>query len=77
MSISDTIGAAAAANPVVGLAVAQQSISSAILSSLQSGSAEDDGTSALLAAISGQAQQTNQLLSSVLPNLGQNVNTTA
>ena len=74
MSISDTIGAAAASNPVVGVAVARQSIGSAILSGLQSG---DTSTAPLLAAISGQAQEANQLLTSLMPHLGQNVNTTA
>ena len=73
MSISDTIGAVAAANPVVGVAVAQQSIGSAILSGLSSG---DTGTASLLGAISGQAQEVNTLLSSLTPHLGQNVNTT-
>ena len=74
MSISETIGAVAAANPVVGVAVSRQSVSSAILSGLQSGDTE---TASLLAAVTGQAQETNQLLSTLMPHLGQNVNTTA
>jgi hypothetical protein len=78
MSISDTISSVAATNPVVGVAVARQSIGSAILSGLTSGDAgTDTGTSALLDAINGQAQTANQLLTTLQPNLGQNVNTTA
>lgn len=75
MSISSTIGAVAASNPVVGAAVAQQSVGSAILAGLQS--SQDPGASALLGAVFGQAQETQQLLASLQPHLGQNVNTTA
>lgn len=74
MSISDTISQEAASNPAVGLAVARASTESAILASLQSG---DSSVGSLLGAISNQAAETNQLLSSLTPNLGQNVNTTA
>ena len=72
MSISDTISSVAAANPVAGLAVARQSINSAILSGLTSG---DTGTVSLLGAVSNQAEEANQLLASLQPHLGQNVNT--
>ena len=74
MSISSTIGAVAAANPVVGVAVARQGVGSAILAGLQSG---DTGTAALLDAVSSQAFEANQLLSGLQPHLGQNVSTTA
>ena len=72
MSITDTIGSVAAANPVVGVAVAKQSIGSAILSGLTGG---DTGTASLLGALTNQAQEANQLLTSLQPHLGQNVNT--
>ncbi len=74
MSISETIGSVAASNPVVAVAVARQSVGSAILAGLQSG---DTGTAPLLGAIGGQAQEVTQLLASLQPNLGQNINTTA
>jgi len=74
MSITDTISRVAATNPVVGVAVANQSADSAILAGLQTG---DTATSALLGAISGQMLEANQLLVSLTPNLGQNVNTHA
>jgi len=73
-SISDTISRVAATNPVVGVAVAQQNADSAILAGLQTG---DTATSALLGALSSQALEANQLLASLTPNLGQNVNTAA
>jgi len=74
MSITDTISQVAATNPVVGVAVARQSADSAILAGLKTG---DTATSALLGAVSGQAVEANQLLASLTPNLGQNVNTRA
>ena len=74
MSISDTVSSVAASNPVVGVAVAKQSIGSAILSGLTSG---DTDTAPLLAAVSSQAEQVNTLLASLQPHLGQNVSTTA
>ncbi len=74
MSISDTVSRVAATNPVVGVAVATQSAGNAILAGLQTG---DTGTGALLAAVGGQALETNQLLASLTPNLGRYVNTTA
>lgn len=74
MSITDTISKVAATNPVVGVALARQSVDSAVLVGLQTG---DTATSALLGAVSGQALEANQLLASLTPNLGQNVNTTA
>jgi len=74
MSITDTISRVAATNPVVGVAVVQQNADSAILAGLQTG---DTATSALLGALSGQALEANQLLASLTPNLGQNVNTAA
>jgi hypothetical protein len=73
MSISSTISSVAATNPVVGVAVARQSIGSAILSGLTSG---DTAAAPLLAAVSSQAQEVNTLMASLQPNLGQNVNTT-
>ena len=75
MSISDTISSVAASNPIV--AVARQSIGSAILAGLQSSQNTDPSASALLGSVFGQAQETQQLLASIQPNLGQNVNTTA
>jgi hypothetical protein len=77
MSISDTIGAVAASNPVVGVAVAQQSVAGAILAGLQSGQSDDQSASSLLGAVFGQAQEARQLLASVQPNLGRNIDTTA
>ena len=74
MSITDTISKVAATNPVVGVVLARQSVNSAVLAGLQTG---DTATSALLGAVSGQALEANQLLASLTPNLGQNVNTTA
>jgi len=74
MSITDTISKVAATNPVVGVVLARQSVDSAVLAGLQTG---DTATSALLGAVSGQALEANQLLASLTPNLGQNVNTTA
>jgi hypothetical protein len=71
MSITDTVSSVAAANPVVGVAVARQSIGSAILSGLQSG---DTSTAPLLQAVSSQAQEVNTLMTSLQPHLGQNVN---
>lgn len=76
MSISSTIGAVAASNPAVGIAVAQQSVGSAILAGLQSGQNSDPSAS-LLGTVFGQAQEVTQLLASLQPHLGQNVNTTA
>ncbi len=77
MSISETIGSVAASNPGVGMAVAQQSVGSAILAGLQASQNTDPSASALLGAVFGQAQETQQLLASIQPHLGQNVNTTA
>ncbi len=74
MSITDTISKVAATDPVVGVAVAQQSTDSALLAGLQNG---DPATSALLGAVSTQALETNQLLASLTPGVGQNVNTYA
>ncbi len=74
MSISDTISSVAAANPVVGLAVSTQQTDSAILAGMQTG---DTATSALLGALSGQALEANQMLASLTPGVGQNVNTVA
>ena len=74
MSISDTIGRIAAINPVVGAAVARQSTNSTLLAGLQTGDIE---TTALLGVVNGQALETNQLLASLTPHLGQNVNTAA
>ncbi len=74
MSLTDTISRVAATNPVVGVAVATQSADSAILAGLQTG---DTATSALLGAVNGQALEANQLLASLTPHLGQNVNTLA
>ena len=74
MSITDTISQVAATNPVVGVAVARQNADSAILEGWQTG---DTASSALLGAVSGQALEANQLLASLTPNLGQNVNTSA
>ena len=74
LSISDTISSVAATNPVVGVAVATQAADNAILTALQTG---DSGMSALLGAVTGQALEANQLLASLTPHLGQNVNTTA
>ena len=74
MSISDTIGRIAATSPVVGAAVARQSTDSALLAGLQTGDTE---TTALLNAVNGRALEANQLLASLTPNLGQNVNTVA
>ncbi len=77
MSISDTIGPVAASNPVVGVAIARQSVGSAILAGLQSSQSGDTSASALLGALGGQAQEVSKLLASIQPHLGQNVNTTA
>jgi len=74
MTISDTISQVAAANPIVGVAVANQSMNSAILAGLQTG---DTQTAALLGAASGQALEASQLLASLTPHLGQNLDTTA
>ncbi len=74
MSLTDTISRVAATNPVVGVAVATQSADVAILAGLQTG---DTATSALLGAVNGQALEANQLLASLTPHLGQNVNTLA
>lgn len=76
MSISDTIGSVAALNPVVGAAVAQQNVGSAILAGLQSGQNSDPSAS-LLGTLGGRAQEVSKLLASIQPHLGQNVNTTA
>ena len=76
MSISDTIGSVAASSPVVGVAVAQQSVAGAILAGLQSGQSDDQSASALLGAVFGQAQEAQKLLASVQPNLGRNIDTT-
>ena len=75
MSISSTIGAVAASNPVVGVAVAQQSVGSAILAGLDG--QNSDPSASLLGAVFGQAQEVTQLLAGLQPQLGQNVNTTA
>ena len=72
MSLTDTISSVAATNPVAGVAVAKQSIGSAILSGLTSG---DTGTASLLGAVSAQSEEATQLLASLQPHLGQNVNT--
>lgn len=77
MSITATIGSVAASNPVVGVAVAQQSVGSAILAGLQASQDTDPSASSLLGALGGQAQEVSKLLASIQPSLGQNVNTTA
>lgn len=77
MSISDTIGSVAASSPVVGVAVARQSVAGAILAGLQSGQSDDPSAASLLGSVFGQAQETQQLLASLQPHLGQNVNTAA
>jgi hypothetical protein len=74
MSIAATIGQVAATNPLVGIAVAQQSTKSALLAGIETG---DTQTVALLGAVSGQALEANQLLASLTPKLVQNVNTVA
>ena len=74
MSINDTIGKVAATNPVVGVAVANQSTDSALLAGIQTG---DTQVGALLGAVNGTSLEANQLLASLTPNLGQNVNTVA
>ena len=74
MSITDTIGQVAATNPVVGVAVATQNTKSAILAGLQTG---DTSAASLLGAITGRALEAGQLLASLTPHLGQNVNTVA
>lgn len=74
MSISDTISKVAATNPIVGVAVANQSTDSALLAGIQTG---DTSLGGLLGAVNGQAAESDQLLASLTPNLGQNVNTTA
>lgn len=62
MSISDTISQTAATNPVVGVAVANQSIESALLSGMQTG---DTTTASLLGALDSQSMEANTLLSSL------------
>ncbi len=74
MSITETISRVAAINPVVGMAAAGQSTDSALLAGMQTG---DTQIGALLGAINGPALEANQLLASLTPNLGQNVNTVA
>lgn len=76
MSIPSTIGAVAASNLVAGVAVARQSIGSAILAGLQSGQNSDPSAS-LLGAVFGHAQEVTQLLASLQPHVGQNVNAAA
>lgn len=73
MSITDTISSVAAANPATGVAVAQQSVSAAILASASGGG--DSGAASLLGALGSRAQEVQTLLSSLQPNLGQNINT--
>ena len=73
MSITDTISAVAAANPVVGVAVAQQSVSAAILAGASG--RDDSGAASLLGAVGSRAEEVQTLLSSLQPYLGQNVNT--
>jgi hypothetical protein len=74
MSIAATIGQVAATNPLVGIAVAQQSTKSALLAGIETG---DTQTVALLGAVSGRALEANQLPASLTPKLVQNVNTVA
>lgn len=69
MSISDTVGQAAATDPVVGVAVASANTKNALLAGLQSG---DPLTGALMGAVSTEAVTDNQLLSS-LTGLGQHL----
>lgn len=74
MSIVDMIDRVAATNPVVGVAVATQNTKIAILAGLQTG---DTPAASLLGAVSGRALEVSQLLASLTPHLGQNINTTA
>lgn len=67
MSISDTISQTAAANPLVGMAVATQSVKGAILAGLQTG---DAAFGSLLGAAGGQALEASQLLAMLAPHLG-------
>lgn len=69
MSISDTIGQTAATNPVVGVAVANQSVKNALLAGMQTG---DTATASLLGALDSQSMEANTLLSSIT-GVGQNV----
>ncbi len=74
MSISDTISQTAATNPMVGMAVAAQSVKGAILAGLQTG---DAAFGSLFGAVGGQALEANQLLATLAPHLGQTLDVQA
>ncbi len=69
MSIADTVGQAAATNPVVGVAVASANTKNALLAGMQSG---DTQTAALIGVVSTEAVTDNQLLAS-LTGVGQHL----
>ncbi len=70
MSILNLVSQTAAANPVVGAAVAMSSTNSALLAGMQSG---DTAMGGLLGAVSTQAVMANQLLASIT-GTGGNIN---
>lgn len=74
MDINSTISQVAASNPMAGMAVAMQSTESAILASLTTGDSQPAGQ---LGALYSQESEASQLLASVQPNVGQNINTLA
>jgi hypothetical protein len=75
MSLSTTIAQVAASNPVVGAAVQDENMKSALLYSLQSG---DSATSNLLGALYSKETEQETLFNSTSdPNLGQNIDVKA
>ena len=74
MDLTTMISQMAATNPQVGVPVTMQSTDNAILAGMVSG---DTATSSLLGALFSQESEQAQLLASVQPNLGQNVNVLA
>jgi len=74
MDINTAISQLAGTNPQVGAAVAMQSTDSAILAGMASG---DTATSSILGGLFSQESEQAQLLASISPNLGQNINVLA
>lgn len=70
MSITSTLSQVAATNAVVGGVIATSQVQSALLAGLQTG---DTAMMGLLGALDSQALAAGQMLASVAPHLGQNL----
>ena len=74
MSINDTVSQVAANNPYVGAVISAAGINSNLLASLPT---DESGLTGVLGAKATEGVTENQILSSLQPNLGQNIDTQA